>query len=46
MQAVDFAQDGDILYCLAADGKVYKFNSGTEEIEWQFTLTDLSEIGR
>lgn len=46
LQAVDFAQDGDILYCLAADGKVYKFNSGTEEIKWQFTLTDLSEIGK
>lgn len=46
LQAVDFTRYGDVLYCLAADGKVYKFNSGTEEIEWQFTLTDLSEIGK
>lgn len=46
LHVVDFAQDGDTLYCLASDNKVYEFNSGAEVIEWQLTLTDLSEIGK
>lgn len=46
LNAIDFHQDGNALYCLASDGKVYKFNSGEETIEWSFTVTDLSSIGK
>jgi hypothetical protein len=45
LNVVDFYQDGNILYCLTED-TVYKFDSGSENIEWYFTLTDLSLIGK
>ncbi len=46
LQVIDFHNIGDTLYALSSDGKVYQFNIGTEnDIEWSFTVTDLSEIG-
>jgi len=34
LQVIDFAMFGGFLYALASDGKVWKFNSGTEVIDW------------
>lgn len=45
LQIINFTRYGDTLFCLAADGKIYQFNDGSEVMEWYFTLSDLSEIG-
>ncbi len=45
LQVIDFFSDGNIIYAIAADGCLYKLNSGIETIEWYFTISDLSEIG-
>lgn len=46
LQVIDFASSGEIVYCLSADGKIYQFKDGNEQIDWYFVLTDLSEIGK
>ena len=35
LQVKDFVYLNGSLYALAADNKIYKFNSGTEEIDWE-----------
>lgn len=45
LHVIDYHCDGNVVYALASDGCLYKFNSGTENIEWDFTISDLSEIG-
>ena len=45
LQVVDFFSDGNVVYAIANDGCVYKMNSGVETIAWDFTISDLSEIG-
>lgn len=46
LEVIDFISDGEDVYCLSADGKVYQFKDGGEDIEWHFILSDLSEIGK
>lgn len=45
LQAVDMINYGNDVYCLSSDGKIYKFNNGTEVIEWYVVLSDLADIG-
>ena len=35
LQVIDFATMGNVVYALAVDGKIYKFNSGIEVIDWE-----------
>jgi hypothetical protein len=43
LQVKSFARKDDTLYALAADNKVYKFNSGNEAVEWSFETENFSE---
>lgn len=36
LNVIQFAYHLGYLYALCADGKIYKFNSGTESISWEF----------
>lgn len=45
LHVVDFCNDGNIVYALATDGKLYELNNGTEDITWSFTVSDISKIG-
>lgn len=40
---IGMAQIGTDLYALAADNKIYKFNSGNEIIDWSFETENYSE---
>lgn len=43
IQVMQFAYHLDSLYALCSDGKLYKFNSGTETIEWELETKEYSE---
>jgi hypothetical protein len=42
LRAVKFASDRNTLYCIGTDHKLYKFNSGAEEIAWNLETEDFS----
>lgn len=46
LQVIQFTSDGEVVYCIANNGSVYQLNSGTETIDWSFTLSDISDIGK
>lgn len=44
LQGIQFTKIGEHVYCLAKDGKLYKFNSGTENnIEWYLETKNFTE---
>lgn len=43
LEVINFAYYQDHLYALATDGKVYKFNSGTEVISWELETQIFTE---
>lgn len=44
LQIIDFALSAGFLYALASDGKLYKFSSGTEVVDWE-AETDYLNMG-
>lgn len=44
--AIDFARNGNDVYCLTIDGKIYKFFNGNDDFKWSITISDLSEISK
>jgi len=43
LQVTEFAYLDGYLYALAADNKIYKFNSGTETISWEIVTGEITE---
>ncbi len=43
LQVIDFALLDGVLYALASDNKIYKFNSGTEKVEWEAVTKEYTE---
>jgi len=43
LQVVQFARYGGHLYALAADKRIYKFNSGNEKFDWHIETAEFTE---